>query len=181
MRKLAVAQLGSEEIDQIKFVELLAIKTVKVLLSDLYEKLSMDEVAEVCKAVTTLGEARIAADFANETIHTTYAVKGNRAACAVTDAIFAAANAVDLFAANALGYAADTAARATARATALAAALAAYTSARATARAAGNAADCTVNTTVGKDYYLKLSAGLALECLQELNSPGCEFLYLCEV
>jgi hypothetical protein len=170
MRKLAVAQLGSEEIDQVKFVELLAIENVKILLSDLFGKLGMDEVAEVCKAVTTLGEALIAADFANETVRTTYAVKGNRAANAAaqrvaTDAIFAAsavANVVDLFAANALGYTADTAAHAT-------------------AHAAGYAADCTVNTTVGKDYYLNLSAGIALECLQELNSPGCEFLYLCEV
>jgi hypothetical protein len=148
MRKLAVAQLGSEEIDQARFVELLVIKTVKVLLSDIFRKLGLAEVAGRCEAVTDLKNAYSAAAAATVAARTFFSA----------GAILCATDATDATDAAYAAYAARTADDAT--------------------DAAGAAAHATYSAD--KDYYLKLSAGLALECLQELNSPGCEFLYLCE-
>jgi hypothetical protein len=123
MRKIAIAQLGSDTIDQIVFSEKMAMGAVTRLLPDYLRRIGMNEYADKCAAAKNLSEAK-AADAA--------------------------------YAARAAAYAA----------------YAAYA-----ARAA--AADAAYAES--PDYYLRLSAEICLDVLIEMKSPGCEFLFLCDV
>ena len=107
MRKLAVAQLGSDKIDQVEFAKLVSIGTVNRLIPELFQDIvkqypehkdRFNNVAKRCKEASSLDEAREAADAAN-------AAAAN-----------AAANAADYasYAANAANYAANAAANAAA-------------------------------------------------------------------
>jgi hypothetical protein len=149
MLRLGVAQLGSNQIDQQKFAELLCIKTVNRIVPPALRVAAkvnpehaeaLEAAAVACEAAKTLVAAKEAAE------------SGRRVARAADDA-----------AAYACASAADTAA--SAADTAAAYACAAYAAAAADAR---------------RDGFLLIAAEIGLECLKELNSPGCQWLHLCD-
>ena len=154
MRKLAIAQLGSNEIDQNEFRKLVVVGTVKRILPIALRaaaahipehKEALEVSAKACEAVVDFAAARVVARAANEV-----AVKARAAAAAAyADAAYAAA-AADADAA----YAADAADAA--------AAYAAYADAR------------------SRIKVLSLAAEIGLEALIQLKSPGCKWLDLCE-
>lgn len=164
MRKLAVAQLGSDQINQEEFSAKLAFKTITRLLpvllrlpnfNDKFETQAMD-----CILASNLQEALAAANATKAAIADTYPAERAAYAANVGYAGYAAA-------ANA-GYAANVAANAD------------YAANAAVAVAAANANATTLYPQT-PDYFLILSANLALEVLQEMKSPGCAWLYLCDL
>jgi hypothetical protein len=71
MRKIAVAQLGSDQLDQKVFTEKLAFKTITVLLAQLFDELKIEnnlsqckDLAEAAGAAWATGAARAAGDAA---------------------------------------------------------------------------------------------------------------------
>ncbi len=160
MRKLAIAQLGSDTIDQREFASIVSLKTIQRIvpmamryavekgykLTD-ETKVEIEASAKACEDSTNLDIGREASTKARDLMRKV------RAADAAADAAAAAAAAY-----------AD-AAYAAAAAAAAADAAAAYAAAAADA------------------YRLKVlncSAQIGLEALIELKSPGCEWLDLCE-
>ena len=97
MRRLAVAQLGSDALNQIEFAEKLAFKTITVLLAKLFDERRKPRLADACRKAKDLKEARAAAVAA--------AVAAAAAADAAAVAAAVAAAAADAYA----GYAADAA------------------------------------------------------------------------
>jgi hypothetical protein len=206
MRKLAIAQLGSNEIDQNEFRKLVVIGTVKRILPIALRaaaslipahKEALEGSAEACEAVVDFAAARVVASAALEV---------SRKARSAADAADAAADAADA-AADAAAYAADAAAYAAYAAAADAAAYAAYAAAAADAAYAAYAAyaaaaDAAASADASADAYadaaadasadayaarsrsrikvLSLAATIGLEALQKLKSPGCKWLDLCE-
>ena len=162
LRKLAVAQLGSDTINQQQFAKTLAKLTINrflpVLFRDLAEKprikkwrVSFLEAADRCEREGTRESAQAAR-------------KAAAAAAAYADAADAYA------AAYAAAYAyADAADDAAAAAAAYAAAYAAY--------AADDAYDAAA-AAAKKDKYLFMMADIGLEALKQCNSPGCQYLDL---
>ena len=151
MRKLAIAQLGSNEIDQKAFRSYVVVETVKRIVPialRVAAKLNpkhadvLEGCAVVCEAATDLLSARAAARAANETAER------------VRDAAYDAA-----------AYAAYAAA----------AASAAYAYAASAAYAA--AADAKNKARL---KVLRLCAAIGLEALIKLKSPGVKWLDLCE-
>ena len=61
MRRLAVAQLGSDALNQIEFAEKLAFKTITVLLAKLFDERRKPRLADACRKAKDLKEARAAA------------------------------------------------------------------------------------------------------------------------
>jgi hypothetical protein len=162
LKRLAVAQLGSATLNQIEFTEKLAIKTLNVLIYELFRELKFNEKILVsCKNASTLKEAVRAADAA--------AAAAARAAYTAADA-----RAVRI-AAAAAADAADAARAADAAADATVARAAVTRAAAAAARAAAaRAADA------DNDKYLNMSAEIATEILIEMKSEGSKFLHLCK-
>ena len=155
MRKLAIAQLGSDEIDQKEFARYVTIETVKRLLpvtlrfaASLIPKRkdSLEGVAAGCEAVVDLLTARAAARAAQE--------KANEA----RSYAYAA-------------YAADAAASALASASA---------SASAAVYAAADAAAAKKPFLAKRLEILRLSAQIGLEALQHCGSKGVKWLDLCD-
>jgi len=151
LHDLGLAQLGSMGVveDQ-EFTKRIVEKTIRVLIPALFRDVLKDEpkcleAAKRCEDEGTVEAARNARDVA----------RGYNAAYAA-DAAYAAAYAA---------YAAAAAA-AYAAAAAAAAADAAY------AADAADAAAAAAKSKYKPDYYLNLSAKLALETLRELKSPG---------
>jgi len=67
MKKIAVAQLGSNTLDQIEFSRRMAIKNTNIVLPVLFRKLKMDEeVSKRCEEVKDLDAAESAAKSAAE-------------------------------------------------------------------------------------------------------------------
>jgi hypothetical protein len=178
MKRIAVAQLGSIDIDQDQFAKELALATIRRILpialraaSKLHpEQKHIDELNDSAKECETCDDdaAARAADAAA------------RAAAYAADA---AADAAAYAAADAAAYAADAAARAAyaaAYAAADAAARAAYAAADAAAYAAANAAAdaaaYAAANAAARDEVLSLMAEIGVEALQKCGSPGCEFL-----
>ena len=181
LRALAIAQLGSSQINQGEFSERVAKKTIELLLPEVLlvaagvavqesDRVALVQAAENCKKNSSIESANAAAS-------TAYAVA--RAAASTAYAVArAAANTAN--SANAATNAANSADAANAAAYAANAATHAATHAAYAARAAARAAYAARAADVGKspEYFLLLGADIALEVLKELKSPGCEFLYL---
>jgi hypothetical protein len=160
-RRLAIAQLGSNEIDQVQFVKKLALATIREIVPiglraaakiEQNDKRHADliKAASECEAALDLKAARRAA------------------AAAAAYAAYAAAAAAYAAAADAAAYAA-----AAADAAAYAAAADAYAAAAADAAAAAYAA-----AYAARDEVLTASAEIGVRILVELKSPGCEWLDL---
>lgn len=148
MKQLAIAQLGSDVIDQQHFTNVLVGLTIKRLIPTLFREIAngnqaMLDVADRCEREGTVGAAAWAARAAQaaEAAWAAWAARAAEAAWAAEDAR-AAARAAEA-----------------ARAAALAAEAAALA-----AEAAGN------------DKYLILSAELGVEALRQAGSPGVQFL-----
>jgi hypothetical protein len=203
MRKLAVAQLGSNELDQVEFSRKIAFKTITVLSPALFRKLGiLEEHAKACEKAVNLAEASTAAHAA--VAAAVHAAAAAAHAAAVAHAVARAAAYANAAAARAAyaaaraAYAAAThAAAATTHAAADAAVVAAdahdavVAAAHATAAAvvatdahdAVVAADAAADAAIvnkAVDEFLILSADICLEVLKEMKSPGCEWLHLCE-
>jgi len=158
MRKLAVAQLGSKDIDQDAFKRIVVEQTIRRVVPIALRAAAkmnpkhadaLEIAAKECESHGTVESAK----------------KARKSAYAATDAVYAAADAADAAAYAAADAAADADAYAAADA-ADAAADAAYAAAYAKSSA--------------RDGVLLVSAQIGLEALIELKSPGCEWLYLCE-
>jgi hypothetical protein len=169
MRRLSVAEWGSDTIDQVEFSKLLALKCCQRLLPKLFrlvagqftgkEKALFLDHADKCEAVMDLNAARAAI----------YARYASAAASDASDAASAAASAAASDAARAASAARYASAAASA---ARAAIYARYASAAASdaARYASYAV---------RDEWLTLAADIAVDALIELKSPGCAWLDLC--
>jgi hypothetical protein len=144
MRKLAIAQLGSDTLDQMEFGKLMFLRGTQKLMPYVFRltaekrnpKYKDDYLkhADICEKVKTFEEAKMACKNAN---------------------------------ANAYAYAYAYAA----------AAAAAYADADAYADAYACAAYAYASAA---DKLLQLTADVGLQCLIELKSPGCKWLWLCE-
>ena len=166
LRRLAVAQLGSDSIDQQKFVRIVVEQTIRQIVP---------RALRLAKKRNPAHEEKLeaAAIRCEQDGDRRAALSARNAAAA--DAAYAADAADAAYAAYAAYAAADAAAYAAyaAYAAADAAADAAYAAAAAAADAAYAAADA--------DEVLNLACGIALDALIELQSPGCAYLYLCDV
>lgn len=155
LRRLAIAQLGSDKIDNVLFVKELALATVrkivpialraaaKVHQSDSH-KAALEKCAVMCESSEDLVAARSAADAASAASAASYAA-------AAADAAFAA------FAASAS---------------------AADASASASAADAAASADAARSAAAASDKVLGIMAECAVEALIVCKSPGCKWLDL---
>jgi hypothetical protein len=161
MKRIAVAQLGSDQIDQVEFSKRVALKVINKLLPVLFREkwLNLPTHADACEKADGLAAASYASDAASDASYA--ASYASYAASYASDAASDASYASD--AASYASYAASYAARA-----------ASYASDAASY--ASDASDAASDT----DKYLILSAEICLEVLKEMKSPGCEFLYLFE-
>ena len=151
MRKLAIAQLGSDTIDQNEFRKIVVVETVKRILPIAFRaaaslipahKDSLEGAAVLCEAVVDLASARAAASAGREK------AMSARAAYAAFFASFATYLADDADVADA-AYADD-------------------------------AADDAAAKPKKHLEVLRLCAQIGLEALQQLKSPGCAWLFLCD-
>ena len=167
LRDLGLAQLGSlGVVSDVEFVFLVAKKTIQRILPPLFRsfhRAEFDLVAERCEKEGT----KEAAYAANAAYMAAYA------ASAATNAAYMAAYAASA-ATNAAAYAASAATNAATNAAANAAYMAVNAAAHAAAHAAAKAVNAAATPT--PDFYLLLSASIALETLRELNSPGIALL-----
>ena len=171
MRKLAIAQLGSNAIDQRAFAKIVVGETIKQILPITMRLAAaknpkfadrIEIAAKVCEKNGSKESAQAARALMQEVRADAYAAADADADAAAAAAAYAAADAdADADAAAAAYAAADAAADADAAAYAAAAAdAAAYAAARL--------------------QVLNTCAKIGLDALIELKSPGCEFLYLCD-
>jgi hypothetical protein len=165
MRRLAIAQLGSDQIDQQEFARLLAEETIRVIVP-----IALRAAASTHKEQ----KHKDALELAAKNCETEGTEKVARKAAA---AAYAAANAANADAANSAAYAA--AAYAVDAATGgVDAAYAGYAAASAAAYAAANDADA--HTADARDNILSIAAGLCVEILMKLGSRGCQWLGLAD-
>ena len=159
MRKIAIAQLGSDSLDQIEFTRRISEKTIRILIPALFREVFKDN--EAClkaadRCETGVGAANASAAYA--------AYAASRAAAAASRAAYDYA------------YAAARAAAAASRAAAGTAAAGAAAASRAAARAARETTTINDYTSyaayAASDKYLLLSAELCFQALNEMNSPG---------
>lgn len=153
MKYIAVAQLGSDQLNQVEFSKCLTLKIINVLLADMLDECGLEAAAQRCREAKDLQSAYEAAE--------------NAANAAKYAAEYAAENAAEYAA-----YAADAAADA-ARYAANAAEYAEYAS-----NAAKYAANAARYAAEYAEKYLTLAADLCLEVLIEMESPGVAFLHL---
>src|SRR2546426_14490 len=66
LRELAVAQLGSDTINQQQFAKLLVIEVVRTFLPSLLRARKFEKEAEACEQVKTFKEAQVAAEKARQ-------------------------------------------------------------------------------------------------------------------
>lgn len=57
MRKIAIAQLGSDKIDQVVFAEKIVLKNINIVLAKLFSDLGFEKEAKACAKAKTLKEA----------------------------------------------------------------------------------------------------------------------------
>jgi hypothetical protein len=168
MRKLAIAQLGSDQIDQQKFAEYVTIETIKRILPIALDKVDLPDHAIACRKITTIQEAQEV---------TTSATTATRIAAATAAAVYASSDTA-VYAVFAYASAARNAARA-----ARDAAHVTYDTTTTASICASTCVAASISTAVAdpvnKLEILQLSAQIGLEALIKLESPGCKFLYLC--
>ena len=163
MRKLAVAQLGSDNIDQKAFAKIVAEQTIRRVLPIALRNAAnanpehaeaLNKAAKNCEELGTLDAANAAYDAANDAYDAAYAADA-------ADAAYAAYAAYDAYdAANAAYYA--------------------VTHAVDAVDAVVYAVNAARYAVVDNDSFLLISADIALQALIQLDSPGCKFLYLCD-
>ena len=91
MRKLAIAQLGSDSIDQQKFAKLVTLATIREVLAKLLRVRGFATEATVCERVETLQQAHVATKTAKEKLEAAYAAYAADAAAYAAYAADAAA------------------------------------------------------------------------------------------
>jgi len=209
MRRVAIAQLGSDAIDQRAFADYVCIEGVKRILP-----IALRAVAKAvpghadailatipaCEAAVTLDDARQAAsasrkeaadaDAANAAADAARAVWTRRTAATAYAAAAAAAYGAAAYAAayatvtiaisEDFAYDTNAAYAAAAYAYATDAATAAAYAAAYTADVVAIAEDVTAIAEDARNSVLSLAAEIAVEVLQKLGSKGCEWLYLCD-
>jgi hypothetical protein len=161
MKRVAVAQLGSEHIDQLIFAKRVAVLSINQILSKVLRDAKLESDAVKCEEFTDFEKIT---DFCNEIKKSTAYAIANAYADANADAIanaYADANAYTNAYTNAY---ANTYAIAIAYANASAIA---YANASAIAYAK-------------IDELLTMACEVAVQALQEQNCEGCNFLYLCD-
>ncbi len=178
MLKIAIAQLGSNTINQIEFTKIVAFKTITVLMPVMLRARGYESDAILCENSKDLLEGKNNMWIVRDKLYAVYAAAtaayaAAYAAYAAADAAYAAAAADAAYAAAAADAYADTANAAAADAAYAAAAYAAAADAADADAAYAAAADAV-------DKYLIISANICLDALIKLKSPGCEFLYLCD-
>lgn len=201
MRKIAIAQLGSNTLDQLEFARRMVDKTIRILTPTLFREVFKDDEGclkaadgcetgnnyiEVTNAATATAQRRAeSAEFTHAACAAAHAASRAAAACSAAhgasaaDAAYIAATYAAV-AARAATHTAHAAARAAthtthaARAASDVASDAASRAATHTAEAARAAADATYSaaTHAAGDKYLILSADLCFQALQEMDSPG---------
>jgi hypothetical protein len=179
MRKLAIAQLGSDRIDQVMFAKILADQTVSVIVPRALRiaakvnpkhAVQLEDAAVRCEVEGSSEMCRLAAEAAEA------AEAGNNAgATAASKAVMAARMAVRAAHASAEAAHASTEAAYASTEAAYASAEAAHASTE-----AANYADADADADAAADAELTLMADIGLAALIKLNSPGCAFLHLCE-
>jgi hypothetical protein len=158
MRRVAIAQLGSDQIDERRFVDIVARLTIQRILpvafravarrADEQYKTKLREAAVRCEMDAAADSARAAADAA---VYADYAAADDSARAARAAAADAAA------------------------------ARAAYATAAAAAAYAANATRLIASIRgVNADRVLTMAAEIAVEALQECGSQGCRWLWLCD-
>ena len=163
MRKLAIAQLGSADIDQEKFLELVGFKCMTRVLPVIIENAREEDKNN---KIAPKEEELLAV------------IEGLKSAKDFKEAKVAAQKARDIYSAYASAYV-SAYAYASAYASASASAYA-YASASAYAYASASASAYVLKNKLFSDKILNLTAEMGLEALVELKSPGCEWLDLCE-
>jgi hypothetical protein len=151
MLPLAIAQLGSDTLDGVEFGRKIIVRTTQTIIADLFAEHELSVELSECEDLMRIRE--ICLKFKNDA----YANAAAYAAAndAANDAAYAAANAADAY--NA--YAANAADA---------------------ANAAAYAAYAAYATRAKSDAILIQASNNALAILQEMNSPGCAYLYLLE-
>jgi hypothetical protein len=178
MMKVAIAQLGSNTIDEVKFAKQVSLGTIQKVVP-----MALRAAAKVhpqVKHKEALESAAVHCEGAGDLSAGAYAAyaAADAAADAARAAAYAAADAGAYAAAAAAAYAARAAAYAAARAAAYAAADAgAYAAAAAAAARAGAAA---ARAGADADSVLKVACDVGLQALKDCGSPGCEYLDLVE-
>jgi len=205
LRKLAIAQLGSDSIDQALFVRIVVEQTIRQIVpralriakkrnsahADKLEAAAVrceqegsKEAAQHARSTAAADAYAYAADAAAAAADA-YAYAADAAAAAAAAASAAAADAAAAYADAddadaAAAYADADAADADAAAAAAAAAAADAADAYAADAYADAAADAAAAAAADADEFLNLACSIALAALIELKSPGCAFLYLTE-
>ena len=172
MREIAIAQLGSDTIDQAEFSRRLVLRTIQTFVPIALRAIvkffpehaeALELAAKACEVAGDMAAARLAANSAKAM---TQKLQYAAAAYAAAYAAYAAANAA---------YAADAAAYAAA---AYAADAAAY-AADAYAYAAANAVNAAANAAnAARNAVLQKAADMGVAILKELQSPGVKWLGL---
>ena len=164
LRRVAVAQLGSNKLDQVEFSKRLAKEVIRQILPialraagkrNPKHAVSLEAAAFLCETEPTRASALKARAAA--------ARAADAAAYAATAAAYAASAASDARASDAASYAADAA---------YAASYAAY--------AAADAAAAAADADAARDSVLSLAAEIVVGILQEMGSEGCQWLSLTE-
>jgi hypothetical protein len=176
LRKLAIAQLGSDTIDQRAFANIVVEQTIRQIVPI--------ALRAAARRNPKHADALEAAAIRCEQEGTGEAAKDAAADAAAAAAAYAAAAAAADAAAAAAAYAAAAAAAyaaADAAAAAVAAAAAYAAADAAAAAAAAAAADAAADAAAARDRILFVVAEIGLQALVSLKSPGCAFLHLAEV
>ena len=169
MRRVAIAQLGSDKIDQQAFREYVALHVVRRIVpiaARAAAKLNPSHAGAILALVSACEAAACLPDAQQASLQLRQAL---RAYAAAADA---AAYAADAAYAAYAAYAADAAYAA------VAAAYAAYAAYAAAAAAAAAYADAA--TYAERDRVLTIAAEIAVEALQAQDCEGCQWLHLTE-
>ena len=158
LRRVAIAQLGSTEIDYVKYVTLLAQYTHNEIVP-----LAAESAAKYAESAAISAES--AAEYA--------AISAECAAKSAAKYAESAAISAES-AAESAAISAKCAAKSAAESAAISAKYAEY--------AAESAAKCAAESAAesDRDAVLRLSADLMVRALKECGSPGCEWLWLCD-
>jgi hypothetical protein len=180
LRTIAIAQLGSNHINQRAFAGRVVLAIIREILPPMLRRRKLEEEADACAAAVTLEEGRTAAQAARRAAAAAADAAADAAAYAAADAAaYAAADAAAAAVADAAAYAAAAADAADAAADAAAADAADAAAAdAAAAAAAADAADAAAAAAAARDQVLRQAVDIGVRVLTELKSPGVEWLDL---
>ncbi len=164
LRAIAIAQLGSDQIDPRAFAGRVVFAVIREVLPPMLRRRKCEKEADACVAATTLAEGYAAAKAATAALrpYATYAADAYVAYAAAAYAAAAAAAAVDA------AYVAYSTANAAANADA----------AHFAADAAAIAANAVAHAADDRDQVLRQAADIGVRVLTELKSPGVQWLDL---